>query len=112
MFVLGLEVLKELVEALVPLTHAFDRLVQTFAILRLVGLDELLQLFYFLNCPGTSNVIVDPLLSLTVLEKQHLVLLVFILVGVIDDEVWHLVGAEGPCHGNSSLAEKHICQHF
>lgn len=85
LLVLGLEVLQELIEVLVPLRHALDRLVQRLSRSALVLLDEGLQLLDLLDGPGAHDGLF--LLRLGLSEEEHLALLVLALVGVQDELV-------------------------
>ena len=82
LLVLGLEVLEELIEALVPPSHALDRFVQGLARSGLVLLNEALQLFDVLKGAGLDQVLF--LLGVRICEEEHPAFLVLVLCWVMD----------------------------
>ena len=89
MLVLGLEVLEELIETLIFLSHFSDALIQRFTLLSLVRFHERLQFLNFLDSPRPSQIALLAPLLLLVLEEQHLVLLVLVLGRVLDHLLVH-----------------------
>ena len=84
LLIFGFEILEELVKALVLLSHLPDTLIQRLAFLSFVGLYERLQFLDFLDGPWPGEItLLSPFLFF-VLKEQHLVLLVFVLIWILN----------------------------
>ena len=84
LLILGLEILEELVEALILLGHLPDTLIQRLAFLSFVGLHERLQFLDFLDGPWPGQItLLSPFLFF-VLKEQHLIFLVFVLIWILN----------------------------
>jgi hypothetical protein len=106
LFVLCLKVLKEFIEAFVFLTHSSDTLVQTFSFFTFICLNKILKFFNLLNSPWPSNVSVNTTFLFLILEEEHLVLLVFVQIRVIDYQVGSLT-----CYGATESKRRQL-HHF
>jgi hypothetical protein len=85
LLILSLEVFEELIEALIPFSHALDRLIQGLAWLALVLLNEGLQLLNLLYRAGTHYRLL--FLRVWVRKEEHLRFLVLVLGRIHNDIV-------------------------
>jgi hypothetical protein len=98
LLVFGLEISEELIERLVFLSHFSNTLIKGFTLVSLVGAYEILQLLNLLNGPWSGKITLLASFTLFILEKQHLVFLIFVLVRVYNHLLIHALAIEATVH--------------